>query len=311
MHRLIMGNRFSRRRDVPISSAGTVVTEEKTEAEPATTDQEENSEITQTQEAVETCESEACSPKGESESKEVQSLASAPQNEAESESTVKETPPPVQTEPLISTIKPPEPEGFAQPEPVTEAQLAPKPEPEPALEPEPPLHQEADAEPISEPTTAEPLEQHTDLLNQEPLPESFFSSPPLIDLSAPDILSAPASTPVSELPNISSAEQHEGRVEPVGGFTLEPENVTETSGFLEKEEAVGCVKMPENDVDEENVCDVLQNLELKGNDRLNDLIQGEVKIPEDTPITDVSTSIELMWSQRRGFCATFNTILNK
>lgn len=285
-----MGNRFSRRRDAPASSAGTVVTEEKTEAEPATTDQEEKSKTTQTQEAVETeklkaSESEACSPKEESGIKEVQSLvASAPQNDAESESTMKETPPTVQTEPLISTIKPPEPEGFAQPEPVTEAQLAPKPEPGS------PSHQELDAEPLSEPTTAEHLEQHTDLINQEPLPESF-SSPPLIDLSALDIASAPASTPASEFSNISAAEQHEGRVEPAGGFTPEPEKLTESSEFLEEEEEAGWMKTPENDVDVENVRDVLHNLELKGNDVLNDLIQGEVKIPEDTPIID---AIELM-----------------
>ncbi|XP_013867788.1 pollen-specific leucine-rich repeat extensin-like protein 1 [Austrofundulus limnaeus] len=284
-----MGNRFSRRRDAPVSSAGTVVTEEKTEAEPATTE-EENSEITQTPEAVETeqlkaGESEACSPKHESGSKDMQSLTSAPQKDAESESTVKETPPPVQNEPLLSTIKPPEPEELAKPEPDTEAQLAPN--------PEPPSHQESDSGPISEPTTAEPLEQYTDLLNQEPLPESFFSSPPLIDWSAPDTVSAPASTPVSELPNISAAEQHEGRAEPVGGSTLEPEKFTETPEFLE-EEAAGCTKTPESDVDEENVCEVLQNLELKGNDLLNDLIQGEVKIPEDAPIPDVSASIELM-----------------
>ncbi|XP_017261092.1 proteoglycan 4-like [Kryptolebias marmoratus] len=302
-----MGNRFSRRRDAPASSAGNVATEQKTEAEPAAADQAENSETTPTQEAVETEKldvtakeagtTEACLPTDEcvSGSKGVPcAAASDPQNDAESEPAAKETPPPVQTEPLASAIKPPEPEGFAQPEPVTEAQLAPKPEPEPALEPEPSSHREADAEPTSElpPITAGPPQQHTDPLNQESLPEPVLPSPPLIDWSVPDIASAPAPIPVSLSPdessNISAAERCEG------SSTPEPEKFTE---FLENPvevEAAGCMKTPGNDVEEENISDVLQKLELKGNDLLNDLIQSEAKIPDDTPTTDLSTAMELM-----------------
>lgn len=295
-----MGNRFSRRRDAPASCAA-VATEQKTEAGPARTDQDQNPEPTQTQDSVEAEKldvmadesgaTEACSPKHAcvSGSEEVASpVALVPQNDAES--TVKETPPPVQTEPLIPAKEPPEREGLAQPALVAEAQLALKPEPESSS------HQEAEAELISEPapTAAEPLEQHTDLLNQESLP-------PLIDSSVPDVASAPASIPASLNPggssNISAAEQREGRVEPAGGSSLEPEKFTETSEFVEKQmeaEAAGRTKTPGSEVIDEDVCDGLKNLELEGNDLLNDLMQSEVKMPDDTPFTDVSASVELM-----------------
>lgn len=299
-----MGNRFSRRRDAPASCAAAAA-EQKTEAGPART----NPELTQTQESIESERldvmddesgtTEASSPKHEcvSGDKEVPSpVALLPKNDAEPESTVMETPPPVQIEPLISAIEPPEPEGPAQPALVAEAQLALKPEAEPSS------HQDAEAEPPSEPapTTAEPLEQHTDLLNQESLPEAVLPSPPLIDLSVPDVSSAPDSIPAplnpGKSPNLSAAE-HEGRLEPAGGSSLEPENFTETSEFVEKQmevEAAGRTKTPGSDVTEENIRDVLKNLELEGSDLLNDLIQSEVQMPEDAPFTDVSASIELM-----------------
>lgn len=284
-----MGNRFSRWRDAPA-----VTPEQKTEAGPARTDQDQNPELTQTQDSVQTEKlmadesgtTEACSPKREcvSGSEEVEGpVALVPQNDAES--TVKEAPPPVQTEPLIPAMEPPEHEGFAQPALVAEAQLALKPEPESSS------HQEAEAELISEPApTTAPLEQPMYPLNREPLP-------PLIDFSVPDVASAPASIPASLSPgeswNISAAEQREGRVEPAGATSLEPE----TSAFVEKQtevEAAGCMKTSGSEVVDENFFDDLKNLDLEGNDLLNDLIQSEVKMPDDTPFRDVSASIELM-----------------
>uniref|UniRef100_A0A1A7XKX0 Uncharacterized protein n=1 Tax=Iconisemion striatum TaxID=60296 RepID=A0A1A7XKX0_9TELE len=267
-----MGNRFSRRRDAPASGAGTVVAEQKAEAGPATPKQTEDSMGTQTQgetENLEVMAPEASSPKDD---------CVGSTDGAESEPTEKEPP--------VSAFKIPDPEDLAQPEVIFD--------PVSVFESEPPSHPEADAELISEPvpTPAESLEQPKDLLNQE----SVLSSPPLIDLGVPDVASSP--TPISaslcpdESSDVSGSEQCE-----IGSSMLEPEKHTGMTEFLDKPmeaEAAECLEMPVSDVNQENLSTILKSSELKGSDFLNDLIESEVNIPEDTPITDLSSSIELM-----------------
>lgn len=302
-----MGNRFSRRRDVPASSAET---EQKNVEEPATSKPAEISAVTQTQVAeTENLDvlagvpvtSVARTPKedGVTECKEVEIPAvSDPIKDGEPELVVKD-PAPVQPELLISAINPPDPE----PKPDVEADLAPELAPEPVPEPESASYPEAALKPISEPVPAPAgsLEQHTDLLTQESLPEPMLSSPPLIDLGAPGDISSPAPIPVPLSPhepsNISAGEQCEENVEAAEDFPLEPEESTETSAFLEEQtkvEAAECLETLGSDVIRGSVSGVLKNLEMSGNDLLNDLIPSDVKIPDDTPITDMSTPIELM-----------------
>ncbi|KAM4572292.1 uncharacterized protein PAE49_007511 isoform 2-T2 [Odontesthes bonariensis] len=301
-----MGNRFSRRRDAPASSAETVAAEQKTAVEPATTDPEDSA-VTQTQEVTENLDelaqepvtSTACSPKEEylTESKEEETPAPGPINDGESEPRLKETPAPVQPELLVSASNPPEPE----PKPVAEAQLAPEPAPEPVPEPE--SASEVDPAPIPEPVPApvEDLEQHVDLLKQETLPESVSSSPPLIELSAPDDTPSPAPIPVplssDEPSNISAGEQHQECVEASEGSPPGHKESTETLEFLEKQTEVEAAERLEtlgSDINEGSVSEILKNSELKGNDLLNDLISSDVKIPDASPVTDMSASIELM-----------------
>uniref|UniRef100_A0A1A8JDN5 Uncharacterized protein n=2 Tax=Nothobranchius kuhntae TaxID=321403 RepID=A0A1A8JDN5_NOTKU len=266
-----MGNRFSRRRDAPASVAGTVAAEQKTVATPKQT---EDPVVTQTQETedLEVMAPDASSPKEEC----VRSVG-----DAESEPTTEE--------PQVLTFKISDPEDLAQPEVMFEAL---KPDPVSVLESEPASHPDADAELLSEPvpTPAEALEQPEDLLNQE----SVLSSPPFIDFldvaSSPTLISA--SLHPDESSGVSGGEQCE-----VGCSMLEPEKLPGITEFLDKPmeaEAAECLEMPVSDVNEENVSEVLKNSELKGNDFLNDIIESEVKIPEDTPITDLSTPIELM-----------------
>ncbi|XP_072241780.1 uncharacterized protein [Leuresthes tenuis] len=309
-----MGNRFSRRRDAPASSAETVAAEQKTAVEPATTNPAEGSAVTQIQEVTENLDelaqqpvtSTICSPKEEclTESKEEETPApSDPINDGDSEPRLKETPAPVQPELLVSASNPPQPE----PNSVAEAQLAPEPAPEPVPEPEsasyPEADSEADPDPIPEavPAPVEALEQHADLLEQETLPEPVLSSPPLIELSAPDDTPSPAAIPFplsSDDPsNISAGEQHQECVEASEGSSPGHEESTETLEFLEKQTEVEAAEHLEtlgSDVNEGSVSEILTNSELRGNDLLNDLIPSDAKIAEASPITDMSTSIELM-----------------
>ncbi|XP_044050772.1 protein TsetseEP-like [Siniperca chuatsi] len=210
--RFIMGNRLSRKQDTPGNCTETAATEQNTAEEQAAAQPAEDSEIMQTQEAIEIENLDlvlgepvklvACLPPEEctSECKEVEAPA-APLNDAEPELVAKETPVPVQPEPvvLVSKTSPPE----SEPKPVAEAQLAPEPAPEPIPEPEttsnPEAEIEAVPEPISEsvPALAEALEQQTDLLTQESLPEPVLSSPPLIDLGVHDVTPQPINTPPS------------------------------------------------------------------------------------------------------------------
>uniref|UniRef100_A0A1A8F1P4 Uncharacterized protein n=2 Tax=Nothobranchius korthausae TaxID=1143690 RepID=A0A1A8F1P4_9TELE len=263
-----MGNRFGRRRDAPASVAGTVAAEQKTVATPKQT---EDPVVTQTQETedLEVMAPDASSPKEEC----VRSVG-----DAESEPTAEE--------PQVLTFKISDPEDSAQPEVIFEAL---KPDPVSVLESEPASHPEADAELLSEPTPAEALEQPEDLLNQESV---LFS--PFIDFL--DVASSP--TPISaslrpdESSGVSGGEQCE-----VGRSMLEPEKLPGMTEFLDKPmeaEAAECLEMPVSDVSEENVSEVLKNSELNQSDFLNDIIESEVKIPEDTPITDLSSPIELM-----------------
>ncbi|XP_018519429.1 proteoglycan 4 [Lates calcarifer] len=334
-----MGNKFSRRRDTPANNGETVATEQTAE-EPAVPQPAEESEIAQTPETVEAEDLEvvvgevvtpvARLPSEEcvAECKEPEApAASATLNDAEPEPVTKESSAPVQTEPLVSISKPEsplesepvaEPKPAAETEPVAEAQLAPEPEPapapEPVSEPEPTSNPEAEVElvpePISEsvPVPAEPLEQHTDMLTQESLPEPVPTSPPLIDLGVPDDTPQPANSPPPPAPipdlvsadgpsDIPVAEECRDSTEAAKTSTSEPEKSEETSESPEKPmevEAAENLEQLVSDVNEENISGLLQNLELKGNDLVSDLIPDDVKIPDDAPIIEISTSTELM-----------------
>ncbi|XP_070687263.1 uncharacterized protein [Pempheris klunzingeri] len=335
-----MGNRFSRRRDAPAHSAETAATEQKAAAEPAATQPALDSGITQTQEAVDTQNLDAvvgepatpaaCSPteECESECKAAKAPAApAPLNDPEPEPVAKETPP----EPLVSVSQPSpsEPESVAEPNPVAEAQIAPEPAPEPSEpkpvaeaqpvpepvpESEPTSNPEAEAEavpePISEsaPAPAEALEQPTDMLTQESLPEPELPSPPLIDLDVADVTPQPVNTPPSpasipapgsavEPSDITLTEECQDTAEVSVTSTFELEKSEVTSEPLEKPmemEAAENLEQLVSDVNEESVSGLLKNLELTGNDLVADLTPTDVKIPDDTLITDMSTSTELM-----------------
>ncbi|XP_061578022.1 protein TsetseEP-like [Cololabis saira] len=304
-----MGNRFSRRRDVPITSPETVATQQKSPVEPAgPAEPAHDSGMNQSQELLHTEKLEAlveepvasleCPPKDEStlESTEVETPA-VPVHEPEPE--VKETPAPVQPEPLVAASKEPEPEPAAPPKPVAEAQIAPEPAPEPVPEAESaPCSDEvteAAPEPIPEPEPS--LEQPI----QESLPEPGLSIPLLIDLGAPDDTFSPAPAHVllspDEPSSVSGSEQCKGSVEAAEAFTLEPEKSIETSEFLEKQievEAGECLETLGSDINGESLREILKGSELKGNDLHSDFIPSDVNIPDDTPITEMSPSIEMM-----------------
>lgn len=321
-----MGNFLNRRRDPSANSGKTAATEQKTTEGPAATPPAPDSAAMQTQEAVQaedldvvagklvtqvaSLPSEECS----SECKEVKAPA-APLNDAEPESVAKETPAPDQPEPLVSVSEPSPSEP--EPKPVPEAQLAPEPAPEVVPEPEPTSNPEVEVEAeveavpepvsVSTPTPAEALEQPVDMLTQESLPEPMISSPALIDLGVPDAIPEPIETPPSpaaipapdnadepsDIPAVTEECQDNAEV-PVTS-TPELETPEETSESLEKVmevEASGTLEPLVNDVNEESVSELLQNLELKGNDVVADLLPTDVKIPD--AITDMSTSTELM-----------------
>lgn len=310
-----MGNKLGRKQDGSVDCDETAASEQQT-AEVA----EEDSGITQTPEAVEIENLDvvvgeqvtqvACLPTEEcvAECKEVEAPA-APLNDAEPEPVAKEAPAPVQPEPLLSVSEP------SPPKLVAEAVLAPDSAPEPVPEPDPtsnPAEAELEAvpEPISEsvPALAEALEQKTDLITQEPLPEPVLSSPPLIDLGVPDVTPQPINTPPSPVPIPASVNadepsdipvtqecQDSAEMSAVSTFELEKSEKTSESPekMMEVKEA-GNLEQLVSDVNEESLSGLLKNLELKGNDLVADLIPTDVKIPDDTPITDMSTSTELM-----------------
>lgn len=309
-----MGNRFSRKRDGPASSGETAAAEQRTAEEPAATQPAQ-----QTQEAVKTENLDAVvgEPVSVASTEEsVSAAAPAPLNDSEPVPVAKETPAPVQSEPLVSVSEPspPEPEPAAKPEPLAEAQPAPEPTPEPVSKPELTSAPEAEAEAVPESISesvaapAEALEQQTEMLTQESLPEPEISSSPLIDLGVPDATpepidiptspaSIPASVPADEPSDIPMTEESQDSAEVPVISTLELEKSEETSEPLEKlteVEAAGNLEQLVSDVTEENVSELLQNLELKGNDLVADFIPADVQIPDETPIMDMSVSAELM-----------------
>uniref|UniRef100_G3PG45 Uncharacterized protein n=2 Tax=Gasterosteus aculeatus TaxID=69293 RepID=G3PG45_GASAC len=209
--------------------------------------------------------------------------------EEDAEPVAKETPAPVQSEPLVSLGKSsapdlepvaeaplatepvpeplPAPEPVSTPEPVPEPDpvAEPLPEPEPVSKtvpvPEPEAEVEVVSEPISElvPAGAEAAELKTDLLSQESLPEPQISSPaPLINPCAPeedarpvDIPPAPAPVEAKEPADNPATEEFQNSAEVSAIPTFEPENGEEASESGEKAmEGKGGVHL------EQHVCDV-------------------------------------------------------
>lgn len=290
-----MGNRFGRRREAPASNPETVASEPKTTKEP-----DKDSAVTQTQEvtksenldvvAEEQVTPALCLPSEEcaSECKEAEaSAASGPSTQPAP--VEKEDPTPAHPEPQVSASKP------SPPEPVAEAQFAPVPEPVPASNPD------GDTElvqPVSEPVPApaDDLEQQADQLTQESLLEPDVSSPPSADLGIPDVTPSPAPIPVPDEPSDpTDGEKCQDSDETTDTSTFEPEKSAET--HVEKPMEVEAEERSEklgSDVNEESISETLKNLELRGNDLVSDLIPSDVNILDDTPITDMSTSTELM-----------------
>lgn len=305
-----MGQRFSRQ-GATATSAEAAATEQKTAAEPAATQPAADAGMTVKAETQEVVKGEpvtliACLPAEDcvAECKVVEAPAAA----SVSEPVELETPAPVQPEPLVSVSAPSPPES----EPVAEAQLAPEPVPEPApvsepepvpepeLVPEVEVEVEAVPEPIPESVLApvEAMEQEIDLLSQVSLPEPVISSLPLIDLIVPDVTPPPTDIPIAapvdadEPSDIPVIEQCQDIAEISLIPTPEPEESEDTSvslGKLIEVEAAENLEQLVNDVNEESVCGLLNNLELKGNDLDADLIPTDVKIADD-----MTASIELM-----------------
>ncbi|XP_034391807.1 protein TsetseEP-like [Cyclopterus lumpus] len=173
-----MGNRFSRGRDTPANSAETAAPEQKTEAESAAAQAAEDSGITLTQQAVEPENLDEGIPE------QVTQLASFGTQQlvlkievdevpdADPEPVAKETPAPVQAEPLVSVSNSlaTESEPVAEPQPVAEAQLAPEPSSEPDPKPEPVSEQEPVPEPVSVPEPV-PVPEPVSEPEPEPAPE--------------------------------------------------------------------------------------------------------------------------------------------
>lgn len=311
VHRFIMGNKFSRRRDAPEAAAPEAAApEQKTAEEPAAAEPAQDSEIVQTQLAVKTentaelvtpvpsLPTEECT----SECKEA-AAAPAPPSDPEPEPVAEETP--VQPEPAVPVSEPSPPTPEPEPEPVAETQLAPEPVPEPIPEPEPEVEAVPESIPESAPAPPEDLEPQTDMLTQESLPEPEISSPALIDLGIPDATPQPITADPSPAPVPALFDADEPSDIPVteechGGFevsTLEPEEPEETAESVEKPMEVEAAENMEqlvNDLNEESVSELLQNLELKGNDLVADLIPTDVKIPDGPPILDMTPATELM-----------------
>ncbi|XP_014826923.1 PREDICTED: myosin-binding protein H-like [Poecilia mexicana] len=292
-----MGNKFSRRREAPVSSAAAAAaaSEQKPAVESSTTPKPTaDSEIKQEAVRTETLDvlveeppKDECAPEGKEEESPV---TLAPPEDAGSELLAKETPAPVQLEAAVSDTNPLEPESFApaKPEAAEEAEAAITPNPEDVPEPDSALQSEADTDDlVSEPTrlSDEDVEQHKD---QESLTDPVISSPPLIDFGVPDVISSPTTIPLDpdESLNVSASEH---------SATAEPEKLTSDSlGKSTGVEAEECLKTLGSDINVENASELLKNSGLKENDLLSDVIPREVKIPDDTSITDMSSSMELM-----------------
>ncbi|XP_026222338.1 cell surface glycoprotein 1-like [Anabas testudineus] len=301
-----MGNKVTRRRDTPEENAETSATAEEPAEEPEETQTQEDSEPENLDVVVgEPVTLVACLPREEciSECKNVECPAAAlnTQNDAEPEPVAEETPAPVQPELLVSiSDPPPKSEPAEEPKPAVEAQLAPKPEPTSNAETE----TEAVPEPSSElvPDPAEAPEQQTDMLTQEPLPKPVISSPTLINLGVPDVTLQPVDTPPAPAPIHNMADADEPSDIPVNEecqdgaeATFEPEKPEDISESLEEPmEATDNLEQLVTDASEDSVSRLLKNLELQGNDLVPDLIPSDVKIPDDTPITDICRSTELM-----------------
>lgn len=283
-----MGNRLSRRRETPASTHETVAVEEKTTKEPGN-----DSAVTQTHEAAKTEDLDvvvgepvtpvACLPNEEcvADFKEAEaSSASAPKNDTEPAPMVKEAP--VQPEPQVSASTPSEP--------AAEAELAPDSEPDieivqPSSEPAPP--------------SVEHLEQQPDQLTQDSLHEPVLSSPPLTNSGSPDFTPSQDPIPVPVNPDepsdLPAGEECQDGDEAADISMLEPEKPAEA--HLEKPmevEAEESLEKLGSDVNEESISETPKNSELRGNDLGSDLIPRDVNVPDDTPITDMSTSTELM-----------------
>ncbi|XP_029379666.1 uncharacterized protein LOC115056974 [Echeneis naucrates] len=316
-----MGNRFSRRRESPAaSSSQTAVTAQKPAEQPAAPQPAE--EPTQPKQTQDTDTEDldvvvgdpvtpvVCLPSEEciSEFKEVQaSAAPATQNDADPKVEAKETPALPQPELLvsISTASLPEVEPAAEPESVlAEAQLAPEPESEAGTK------AESVPEPVcgSAAVPTEVLEQQTDFLSQELLPEPKPFSTTSTDHHVSDLTPQPVNTspPPTLIPDPDTADEPSDNTLAEGGqdsteaaqsSTSDPEKPKETPESLEnpvEKETAGYSEQPVIDVNKESISELLQNLELKGNDLLADLIPSDVSTPDDTPITDAPTSNELM-----------------
>lgn len=305
-----MGNKITRRRDTLSISAEAAATEE----EAAATQPADEAELTQEepQEAIdienldvvvgELVTPVACLPSEEctSELKEAGRPAATltTQNDAEPKPVAKETPAPVQPELLVSTIEaPPKSELVEEPKPSVEAQLAPESE----LTSNPEIETEVVPETSSEvvPAPAEALEQQTNMLTQESLSKPVISSSPLIDLGVPDVTLQPVNTPPSPVPIHDPVDADEPSDIPVteecqdsADATFEPEKPEEISDSLE--EASENLEQLVSNVNEDSISGLLKNLELQGNDLVPDLIPSDVKIPDDTHITDICSSTELM-----------------
>lgn len=288
-----MGNKFSRRREAPVSSAAAVASsEQKPAVEHSTPTPTAESGMKQElvwTEHLDVLVEEPTKDESASEVKEEErSVVLTPTEDAESELLAKETQAPVKPEALVSDTNPQEPESFAQPKPeATEeatAQVAIHPTPEDVSQSDSALQTYAD--PVSKPaaTPAQAVVQHED---QESLTGPVLSSPPLSDFGIPDVISSPTTIPLNadESSNISASDH---------SSTAEPEKFT--SDILEKStkvEAEESLKMPGSDISVESFSEPLKNSELKEND-LSDITPREVKFPDDTFITDMSTSMELM-----------------
>nr|XP_020468502.1 calphotin-like [Monopterus albus] len=212
-------------------------------------------------------------------------------------------PEPVHSELLVSASEPP-----SKSEPAAEAQLAPEPFPEP----EPSSNLESEVEAVCEPTSkpvpapAKALEQQSDMLTQESLPEPVLSSPLLINPSIPGVTPKSVNTPPSPAPIPAPVNEDKPSDVLVTGkcqdsseaakiSMLEPGKPEETSESLAKPtQNTEKLDLPESGISERSVSGLLKNLELEGNDLATDLIVSDVKIPDDTPITDISTSTEQM-----------------
>ncbi|XP_038155877.1 RNA polymerase II degradation factor 1-like [Cyprinodon tularosa] len=282
-----MGNKFSRRRDAAVSSAASAASEQKPAVEhskPALDSgiKQEDAKAESLDVLIEEPTKEECASEVKGEES---PSALAPREDAESELLTLETKAPKEPKPLVSDASPPKPEISAKPNPEAtneaEAQVA--------LNPvdvsESVLQSEADTESIPQPvpTAAEAAVQSKD---QEPLTDPVLSAPPLIDYGVPDVISSQATILLDpdESSKCSASEE---------SSTAEPAKFT--SDFLEKftgVEAEECLKTHESDVNMENISELLKASELKENDLLSDIVPIEDKILDDTPITDMSTSME-------------------